>query len=215
MQQYFSGDEVLTVTANLLEIGRFFYQAQAYADKLPETPESMCEFALTATNWSAREIDKMRGSENKELAPKYFADFIRDTDFNAARGILDSRDQFYWEHRMSAWHGTILLERDFYADCFIPFNSRSIFEALLGVPETDRKNSTVFKMLIDRCAPQLVSSIPINPVQWPLVHDSIMRFPRAAPWLEVQARRVERVLNANGLGSLPRLFRRVLRRVKK
>ncbi len=214
MQQHFASNDILTVTANLLEIGRFFYKGQNYADKLPENPESMSELALAATNWSEREMDEMRGSKNKNLIPEYFSDFIRDTNFNAARGILDSRDQFYWEHRMSAWHGMILLERDFYADCFIPFNSRSIFEVLLGVPEADRKNSTVFKMLIDKCAPQLLSNIPINPTQWPLRQRSTEPS-KALPWLKMQACRLERELNANGLGSLPRLYRRALRALGK
>jgi len=215
MQRHFADRDVLTVTANLLEIGRFFYKDRVYAEKLPEIPESMTDLALTATNWSAQKIDGMRGSENKHLIPECFADFIRDTDFNAARGILDSRDQFYWEHRMSAWHGTILLERDFYADCFIPFNSRSIFEALLGVPEVDRRNSTVFKMLIERCAPQLLTGIPINPAQWPPRQPAPKRPARFLPWLETQAGEVKRGLSTKVLASIPQPFRRSLRMLKK
>ncbi|QRM28744.1 hypothetical protein [Microvirga sp. VF16] len=215
MQRHFADRDVLIITANLLEIGRFFYKGQAYSEKMPETPASMAELALTATNWSAQKIDGMRGSENKSLIPEYFADFIHDTDFNAARGILDSRDQFYWEHRMSAWHGMILLERDFYADCFIPFNSRSIFEALLGVPEADRRKSTVFKMLIEQCAPQLLSSIPINPTQWPLRQHSPKRFAQSLPWLRMQAAKMEGMLSVSRLGSIPRLPRRALKVLRK
>lgn len=53
-------------------------------------------------------------------------------------------------------------ERDFYADSFIPFNSRRVFEAMLGVPDEDRyADKTVYRM-IELVNPKLLD-VPINP----------------------------------------------------
>ncbi|WP_230534459.1 hypothetical protein [Microvirga roseola] len=98
-------------------------------------------------------------------AEEAFQDFIATSDFNAARGILDPFDQFYWEHRMAAWHGVSMLERDFYAQAFIPFNARAIWEVLLGVPFEDRVNAVAFYRLIETVDPNLLT-IPINPREW-------------------------------------------------
>jgi hypothetical protein len=94
-----------------------------------------------------------------------FRDFLKASNFNAARGILDPFDQFYWEHRMAAWHGVAMLERDFYAQAFIPFNARAIWEALLGVPYKDRVSATAFRKMVDMVNPRLME-IPINPEEW-------------------------------------------------
>ncbi|MBF9195383.1 hypothetical protein [Microvirga terrestris] len=169
MREHFAGTDTLTVTANLLEIGRFFYKGGKY-DLIGsvETMDSMYELYLSALSPLARERVEEYGVERyKTVATEYFADFLETSRFNQARGILNPKDQFYWEHRMSAWHAMILLERDFYADCFIPFNSRRVFETLLGVPERERKSAKAFKLLIKACAPQLLE-IPINPKEWPL-----------------------------------------------
>lgn len=208
MQRHFGAVNVLAVTANLLEIGRFFYNGKEYQNTRPETPEGMCEFALIATGLSARQMEERYGSEPTKLAEEFFSDFIRETDYNAARGVIDSRDQFYWEHKMSAWHGMILLERDFYADCFIPFNSRCIFEALLGVNAWDRKEATVFKLLIKECAPNLLASIPINPEQWPPRRRSTKDLLNALlRWAKGRLVQVEQRLAAMGFGFVPKLIR--------
>lgn len=57
-------------------------------------------------------------------------------------------------------------ERDFYAEAFIPFNSRSIFELMLGVDTADRQNGTIFYKMIQMTAPKLLK-LPINPKVWP------------------------------------------------
>jgi hypothetical protein len=101
-----------------------------------------------------------------EAAEEAFEDFVATSDFNAARGILDPFDHFYWEHRMAAWHGVSMLERDFYAQAFIPFNARAIWEVLLGVPYEDRVNAVAFHRMIEMVDPKL-RTIPINPKDWP------------------------------------------------
>ncbi|HZH50519.1 MAG TPA: hypothetical protein VEZ16_01420 [Microvirga sp.] len=170
MRRHFGRSGALAVTAKLLEIGRYFYQGAGYDSvSAPETPEGMCELYLKALSPSGRAAIERYGMERyRAAAIGYFSDFIRDTAFNQARGILDPRDQFYWEYRMAAWHGVILLERDFYADCFIPFSSRRVFEALLGVRPSQRKAAAAFRKMIMTCAPELLDGIPINPPEWPV-----------------------------------------------
>src|SRR5699024_6769777 len=68
-----------------------------------------------------------------------FQGFIDDTGMDIVEGLLDPFDQFYWEHRMSTWQGVSMGERDFYAEAFVPFNARSVFASMLGVPEPQRR----------------------------------------------------------------------------
>jgi hypothetical protein len=212
MQRHLGGNSTITVTANLLEIGRYFYRGGAYDSDVSDHPEAMCAYSLFATGLSAEEMDRKHGMEARQLATQFFADFIEATQFNAARGCLDARDQFYWEYKMSAWHGMILLERDFYADCFIPFNCRAIFEALLGVPTEDRRNATVFKRLIERAAPQL-NAIPINPSEWPLVRRPSASKERTAPIYALKeiGKRIEHAMNRHGLKFVSGFIRRMLK----
>ncbi|SEO39540.1 hypothetical protein SAMN04489859_108912 [Paracoccus alcaliphilus] len=63
---------------------------------------------------------------------------------------------------MTAWHGLNMLERDFYAEAFIPFNARRIWETLLGVPFEERKSAAAFHVMIGD------DPIPINPKEWPI-----------------------------------------------
>jgi hypothetical protein len=210
MQQHFGNSSSIAVTANLLEIGRYFYRGGIYDHAVPDHPEAMCAYSLFATGLTANEMDRDHGPEARQLATRFFADFIETTRFNSARGSLDPRDQFYWEYKMSAWHGMILLERDFYADCFIPFNARAVFKALLAVPVRDRKRSTVFKRLIQQCAPQL-TRIPINPPEWPpdgLPTSLPVRFRRA---IKENAVRIEQGLNRRGFRPATRSTRKLLR----
>lgn len=101
-----------------------------------------------------------------ERAESAFADFFTDTDYGSAVDHVDAFDLFYWEHRMGLWFGTTLVERDFYAETFSPFNARGIFEVLLGVEEPYRERSTVFYRMIEMVDPTLLS-IPINPRKMP------------------------------------------------
>ena len=66
---------------------------------------------------------------------------------------------------MSTWQGPAMNERDFYTESFIPYNSRRVYETMLGVPEEQRyADETVYRM-IEMVDPELLDW-PVNPKTW-------------------------------------------------
>ncbi|WP_277209516.1 hypothetical protein [Isoptericola croceus] len=153
----------VAVTANLLEIGRSFYKRFRDVAEPPVDPESMRHMHQLSMGNRGKAY---AAPEVIPVAQEAFADWIEATDFNAARGLIDPDDQFYWEHRMGTWHGPAMVERDFYAEPFIPFNARAVFTAMLGIDRDDRDSGAVLHRLIDLVDPEL-HSVPINPKRWP------------------------------------------------
>ncbi len=157
---FFGDADTIAVTANLLEIGRAFYAK--YADAAPPvSAPAMKALHLRAMTERVRALCGEWDGWGRQSRAAFRA-FLADSDFNAARGMIDPFDQFYWEHRMSAWHGLNMLERDFYAQAFIPFNAHAVWETLLGVPEDERRASAAFHRIIERVDPRLLE-VPINP----------------------------------------------------
>lgn len=155
----------LVLTGNLLEIGRTFYhRAKRLGLTRPLTPTAMCDlhhFAFSAERKAA--VDRWDPARFRSTSIEAFADFMRTTRFPGPHiDALDPFDQFYWEHRMSTWHGPMLNERDFYGESFIPFNARGVFEAMLGLPEPERRSGSVLYRLIERTIPDLLD-LPVNP----------------------------------------------------
>jgi len=68
---------------------------------------------------------------------------------------------------MGTWQGVAMGERDFYAETFIPFNARSIFVSMLGVPEPQRRSDATVLEMIRMVDPELLE-VPINPKSWPV-----------------------------------------------
>lgn len=165
LQEYFGSPNVIAVTANLLEIGRAFY-AKLKDVAPPETAKAMAALYYTTIPKSSK-VQITDRSSYDAMSEAAFESLIENSSFNDARGFLDAFDQFYMEHRMSAWHGVNMLERDFYAQAFIPFNAGKIWERLLGVPLQDRKTYAAFYSMITMADPALLE-IPINPGEWPL-----------------------------------------------
>ena len=67
---------------------------------------------------------------------------------------------------MAAWYGPAMLERDFYGESFIPFNSHTVFEALLGVDKGLRESNQTFIDAINSVDARLLK-IHVNPKTWP------------------------------------------------
>ncbi|MDN5685814.1 MAG: hypothetical protein L0G94_03905 [Brachybacterium sp.] len=168
LMSWFADPSAVSVSANLLEIGRSFYRADRRAKRSsPTTAAAMSELHQRKMGPAAREdIDTFGQDYYKAQSDAAFQEFIDDTAFEQSVGYLDPFDQFYWEHRMATWHGTGMLERDFYAEAFIPFNARSIFEAMLGIPQNHRDSAAVFYRMIESVDPRLLD-MPINPKEWP------------------------------------------------
>lgn len=163
---FFADQRALAVSGNLLEIGRSFYKN--YTEQAPPvTAEAMSSLHLQSMSKKLQSKIADYGNEHFHAkATIAFQAFIDESEYTKSRGMLDPFDQFYWEHRMSTWHGPAMLERDFYATAFIPFNSRRIFEAMLGLSLDERKKAEVFYRLIEIANPRLLD-FPINPAQWP------------------------------------------------
>jgi len=168
LREWIGDTRAAAVTANLLEIGRSFYKnARKAGAPAPTTAPAMSALHLQFMGKQKKqEVQEWGEDRFTTVSRAAFADMINDTQYDSSAGLLDPFDQFYWEHRMSAWHGASMVERDFYAEPFIPFNARTIFESMLGVPGPDRDSAAVLRRLIETVDPRLFD-IPINPKVWP------------------------------------------------
>lgn len=168
LMEFFQEPHAVAATGNLLEIGRDNY-AQARKAKVPAPLSAKTMAELHRRTMGSRmkpTLEKYGVEEFLRTAEPAFQGFIDETGYLNSEGTLDPFDQFYWEHWMGAWHGTAMNERDFYAEAFIPFNARKIFEELMGVSREERDNSEVFYRMIDMVDPALLD-YPVNPRTWP------------------------------------------------
>lgn len=168
LMDHFEETGAAAVTGNLLEIGRANYSLHRQAGAAaPTTAEAMAE--LHRRNMGSRMgpvLDEYGVDNFHSVARQAFQEFYDDTEYGTTLGVLDPFDQFYWEHWMGAWHGPAMVERDFYGIAFIPFNSRRVFETLLGVSRLQRDRSEVFYRMIQLVRPALLD-LPVNPKKWP------------------------------------------------
>lgn len=166
--EWFRDPRSLAVSGNLLEIAQTtFAPWRDTGSPAPATVENMT--ALHRIKMNQRTQDRIAAFGEDEWTPRAiaaFQEFYDDTDFGATLDLVDPFDLYYWEHRMGLWFGTSMLERDFYAEAFIPFNARVIFEALLGIEEPYREQATAFYRIIEMVEPALLD-IPINPRRVP------------------------------------------------
>lgn len=168
LMEFFGDPGTAAVTGNLLEIGRSFYSR--FRDEgvaPPISSESMAQLHLKSMPPKVQHRIEHNGLESfLETSEQAFHSFVEDTGYKLAVGVLEPYDHFYWEHRMAVWHGPALLERDYYGVSFIPFNTRRIFEEMLGVPVESRDTSKVFYRMIEMVNPALLE-LPVNPKRWP------------------------------------------------
>lgn len=135
--------------SNLYEIARAFYRAmRGRADNL-----SVDEMAsLYFGDYTADDVDIVAA----------FSDYVESSRFEQGLFNYDPYDLFYWEQRMSCWHGLVVLEADPAVDTWLLMNCRRCIEAGLSVPLEDRIKSTVFKKIIKFRWAELLK-LPINP----------------------------------------------------
>src|SRR5699024_12034321 len=167
LQEYFDGNEDVAVLGNALEIGRSNYTPQrrnGAAD--PVTAETMAALHhMKLGKEIHQQIDEYGPERFWHESVTAFQTFIDDTGFDVVAGMLDPFDQFYWEHRMPTWQGIAMGERDFYGEPFIPYNSRRLFNAMLGAPFDSRRNDEAVLRMIEMVDPRLLK-LPINPKTW-------------------------------------------------
>ncbi|MEZ5831501.1 MAG: hypothetical protein R3D05_09995 [Dongiaceae bacterium] len=160
----FQGNDpaVIHVRSSLAEIGRAFWR---YHPGMPTT--------IDPDNWTQVSLARATiGLPKREEAADYMRREMRRFFQAVGYASIDPRspeirgydvwDLVYMEHRMSTWHAQALLGSDMTFDTSILFNSRRILDLLMAVPLPDRRNATLFRMIIARRCPQL-SDIPINP----------------------------------------------------
>lgn len=168
MTEHFKDPETAIVSGNLMELGRGHYtdiEAQGLTDgNDPSTLAKM--YVKRFPRRTKREIEATIGM-NRYLSTveKIFAQWLDDIG-GFTPDLLPGVTQFYWEHRMAAWYGPSMLERDFYGESFIPFNSHGVFEVLLGVDKALRESNQTFIDAIDLVDGRLLE-IHVNPAAWP------------------------------------------------
>lgn len=169
LSDFYNDTESVALLGNLLEIGRSnSSNERRIGIEAPITAATMANLHFHRMGRARQDEIRTYGLKTfQNYAEAAFQEFIDDTGFDSQIGFLDPFDQFYWEHRMATWQGVAMGERDFYAVPFIPYNSRNIFETLLGVEKTKRHNNETIYELIHQIDSELLE-MPINPKRWPL-----------------------------------------------
>src|SRR5699024_6345083 len=167
LQEYFDASDDVAVLGNALEIGRSNYTPQRRTGAAdPVTAETMAALHHVKLGKGIHQQIEQYGTERFWCeSVTAFQTFIDDTGFDVVVGMLDPFDQFYWEHRMPTWQGVAMGERDFYGVPFIPYNSRRVFNAMLGAPFESRRNDEAVLRMIGMVDPRLLD-FPINPKTW-------------------------------------------------
>lgn len=161
LTEHFSRPNPVSIISNVYEIGQGYYQK----DKNSIVPDSAAAMQklFASRLYGVRdkiEVYSTEAYERESLA--HFEEMYEETDFARAITMIDPFDLYYWEHRMGGWHSTQMLERDFFAEGFIPLNSRAALTAALSIPLPDRISCAAFRGVIAKADERLLD-IPINP----------------------------------------------------
>ena len=105
----------------------------------------------------------MSRSTTSEFASNEFRRYISETDYEVAiRFGYDLEALHYWECRLPAWHGTLLLESDMSHDTVSLYNCRALLIAFLSAPFDDQLSQKAMHGVIRALWPDLLQE-PINP----------------------------------------------------
>lgn len=104
-----------------------------------------------------RRLAVLWGTRRAESIPEYIAafdDYARYTQLTTEiLGGYDSRNHFYWEHRLTRWAGEKYQVGDLGHRVLLPLNLRQVVEAMLSLPSEVRQAKTVVKEFARRTAP--------------------------------------------------------------
>jgi hypothetical protein len=164
---HYQDADTVGVLGNALEIGRSHSMLHRDADGVvPDTAEGMARLHYRRMGASKRRsITELGYDQFLATSTGMFQEFIDDTGYDLVVDWFNPFDLFYWEYRMAVWQGPAMNERDFYSVPFIPFNARTVYETMLGVPEENRYADEVVLRMLDMVDPGLLE-LPINPEKW-------------------------------------------------
>lgn len=165
---YFGDNSTIGLNGNLLELGRDHYELARELSEQFEGAELATEIYWRKLPKRFRDnISANRGIEAyKKQTFEYFEAWLSEIG-GFQGGYYPAHSQFYWEHRMASWNGPFSIERDFYCNFVVPFNSHRIFELFWDYSEVARRNREPHTQLIEKVDQHLLD-IPINPRVWPL-----------------------------------------------
>jgi hypothetical protein len=162
VQEHFSGPGWMHVRSNLAEIGRAFWRKSRVVSRSPRlTPELMTRLVRPRKG-------RRLSDEDRAYAERSFAEFLpvlgyqENADGEPELLGYDGWDLYYWEHRMSSWHGPLVLGTDLIFDTMILFNSRAFLKTVLSVPLDLRREGVIYSEIVRRRLPE-IADIPINP----------------------------------------------------
>ena len=137
----------LHLKAVVSEVGRAFYRKRV-RDPGPMSRTAMTD--LYALSGDDPEVDSV------------FQRFIDTTEFERACSFnYDWTDLFYWEHRMSLWQGTAMMDHETSHETITLFNHRRLLSMLLMLSLESRLEDKAHKRLIEIMWPEL-AALPFN-----------------------------------------------------
>ena len=163
LEQFFGSPRSIGVNGNLFELARDHYGTVRHYENEYSGAELMTRmyYHKLSPKFKKRIASSTRSGDYIRSLEPYFAEWLKDVG-GFAGGFFPPVTQFYWEHRMAAWNGPFTLERDFYSNFLVPFNSHQIFELFLATPENERFDRAIPYALMKRVDSRL-TEIPINP----------------------------------------------------
>lgn len=168
LKRYFGTPSTIGANGNLFEIARDHYLGvRKYENEFSGARlASVVYYRKLSPKFKKKIAMIMSADKYMHTVEPYFAQWLADIG-GFSGGYFPPMTQFYWEHRMAAWNGPFTLERDFYSNFLVPFNSHKMFELFLSVPEKERFKGEIPNAILRRVDPKLLE-IPVNPASFPV-----------------------------------------------
>ncbi len=158
----FPGERYINVRSNLSEIGRAVWR-QRHMVSTRFDPSDWIDIVAHADR-RGEPLRREAIQYLREELDRFFdlAGYDRSNPQDPQLLGYDAWDLTYWEHRMSTWHGPVMLGSDFAFDTMIVFNSRRVLKLLLSAPREARIKATLYREFIARRCSE-IRDVPINP----------------------------------------------------
>lgn len=136
------------------DLPRDFYELQS---TVAEAGTAFYDKTVLLDRIDGRSLAMLWGTPRAERREDYIAafdDYVRYTQMSVEglRGF-DSRNHFYWEHRLTRWAGEKYQVGDLGHRVLLPLNVRRVVEAMLSLPDEVRRSKTVIHEFARRTSP--------------------------------------------------------------